>query len=121
MIFVCHKSQDLKNKLESDDSQLYMIPPHYTGLFQPCDVGINKSLEDRLKHAASVWRCHRHTELTPGEKLKGPKRLDIFTWMKTMWDEFPINTVQNTFTGCGYVFENGIDYSMENESESDNE
>ena len=41
--------------------------------------------------------------------------------MKTIWDEFPINIVQNSFTGCGYVFEDGIDYSMDAESESDNE
>ncbi len=79
--FVCHKSQDLKDKLESDNSQLYMIAPRYTGLLQPCDV----------------------------------------TWMKTIRDEFPINIVQNSFTRCSYVFENQIDYSMDTESESDNE
>ena len=47
--FICHKSQVLKNKLEIDDFLLYLIPSHYTGLLQPCDVEINKSLKDRLK------------------------------------------------------------------------
>ena len=54
--FICQESQVLKNKLETDDSLLYFIPPHYTGLLQPCDVGINKSLKDRLKKKASQWR-----------------------------------------------------------------
>ena len=51
--FICHKSDALKNALKDDDTHLYMIPPHYTGLLQPCDVGINKSLKDRLQKAAS--------------------------------------------------------------------
>ncbi len=41
--------------------------------------------------------------------------------MKTIWDEFPIDIVQNSFTGCGYVLKDGIDYIMDTESESDNE
>ncbi len=50
--FVWHKSQELKDKMETDDFILYIILPHYTGLLQPCDVGINKSLKDRLKKSA---------------------------------------------------------------------
>ncbi len=42
--FVSQKSQELKNKLETDDSVLYLIPTHYSGLLQPYGVGINRSL-----------------------------------------------------------------------------
>ncbi len=48
--FVSDKSQELKDKMYTDDSILYMIPPRYTGLLQPSDGGINKSLKDCLKN-----------------------------------------------------------------------
>ena len=103
--FICHKSAEIKNKLSDDDAMLYMVPPHYIGLLQPCDVGINKSLKDRLKKAASQWRQNKHDELAPGDKLPAPKRFDVLTWLKEIWDEFPAEIVQNSFKGCGYVFE----------------
>ena len=53
--FVCRKSNDLIDRLRSDNCLLQYIPPHYTSLLQPCDVGINKPLKDRLKESASDW------------------------------------------------------------------
>ncbi len=59
--FVCHKSQELKDKLNTDDSVLYLIPPHYTGLLQPCDIGINKSFRtfagslDQMLETMPTW------------------------------------------------------------------
>ena len=52
--FVCHNSGELTQRLNSDNYLLYVIPPIYTGLLQPCDVGINKSLKDRMKKAAAL-------------------------------------------------------------------
>ena len=78
---------------------IYMVSPHYTGLLQPCDVGINKSLKDRLKNAASQWRQNEHDVLTPGDKLPTPKRFDVLTWLKKIWDEFPAEIVRNSFKG----------------------
>ena len=61
--FICHKSQVLKNKLETDDSLLYFIPPHYTRLLQPCDVRINKFLKDRFKKKVSQLRRIKRASL----------------------------------------------------------
>ncbi len=68
-----------------------------------------------------MWRRNRHVERTTGEKTKGPKCINILMCHKTIWDEFPINIGQNSFTCYGYVFEDGLDYSMETESEFGNE
>ena len=35
--------------------------------------------------------------------------------------EFPIERVQNSFKGCRHVLEDGVDYSMGTESESESE
>lgn len=36
-----------------------------------------------------------------------------------IWDELPIEIIRNSFKGCGYVFEEGIDYSMVTDSDSE--
>ena len=75
--FICHKSAEIKNKLFDDDGIPYMILHHHSGLLQPCDVGIDKSLKDRLQKFASQWRRNKHTVLTPREKMLAPKRFDV--------------------------------------------
>ena len=72
-ITLCHKSQELNDKTETEDSILYMIPSHHTGLLQICDAGINKSLEDRLRKSSFTWRCNRHAKLASGQKNTIPE------------------------------------------------
>ena len=73
--FLCRKSQELTKKLIYDDSQLFMIPTHYTGLLQLCDVSINKSLKDLLNNKVAQWRGSKHANLNPGQKLSAPNIL----------------------------------------------
>ena len=51
-----HNSQGLKDRMTADDSLLYMIPLHYTGLFEASYVGINKSFKEPLKSNAAQCR-----------------------------------------------------------------
>ena len=118
---MCHKSQELKKSLQDVYSDLYLVPPHYTGLLQPCDVEINKSLKDRLKKKASDWRRNKHTEIAVGDKLPAPKRADVLGWLMNRWHEFPIEIAKNSFRGCCYVLEEGIDCGIETDSESEKE
>ncbi len=117
--FKCHKNSDLQEAMDEDNANLYMIPPHYTGLLQPCDVGINKPLKDRLKKRVSAWRREKHASLQPGQLLPSRTKKEIVRWLKAIWEEFPIQIVKNSFRGSGYFFEDTIDYSGETESESD--
>ena len=119
--FKCHRSPELLQAMEDDNAHGYMIPTHYTGMLQPCDVGINKPLKDRLKQKFSDWRSEKHTELRSGELMPSPSRKDMVGWVKKIWDEFPIKIVKNSFTGSGYFFEDTIDYSGDTESEFDEE
>ena len=38
-----------------------------------------------------------------------------------MWNKFPMDIAQNSFRGYGYAFEDGVDYSMYTESDSEPE
>ena len=111
--FICHKSDTLKHKMDADNTILDMIPPHYTDLMQPCGVRINKSLKDPLKKSVSSWRRMKNTGLTSGEQVPALSRYDALQWLKKIWYEFPNEIVQNSLKGCGSVFKDGIDYSME--------
>ena len=56
--------------MKEDKSNRYMIPPHYKGLLQPCDVGIIKPLKDRLKKAAANWKREQQKLLESGKTTK---------------------------------------------------
>ena len=118
---VCHKSNDLMDSLHSDNWLLHLIPPHYTSLLQPCDVGINKPLKDRLKKSPPDWRSERHDALLLDRKMPSPKRKEILEWLKNIWKRFSVEIVRNSFTGYGYFFEEGINCETELETESDSD
>ena len=79
---VSHKSNDLKNRLRSDNCLLQLISPHYASLLQPCDVDINKQLKERLKKSTSESRRERHDALLPGQKIPSAKRKEIIDWLE---------------------------------------
>ena len=103
----------------ADNAHCYMIPPHYTGILQPCDVGISKLLKDRLKKKVSNWRSEKFSSLRPGELFPSPTSKQIFSWLLDIWKEFPIQIVKNSFTGSRYFHHDTFDYSGDTESESD--
>ncbi len=97
--FKFHRSSELLEAMEEDNAHRYMIPAHYTVLLQPCDVGINKPLKDRLKQKVSDKRREKHAELQSGELMPSSSRKYVVGWLKEIWDDFPFQIVQNSFTG----------------------
>ncbi len=114
--FKVYKNSEIIALIDEDKANRYMIPPPYTGVLRPCDVGISK---ERLKKAAANWRREKLSNLPSDSKLPCPKRKDVFIWLKEIWEEFPLKIVKYSFTGSGYVFKDGIDCSGETESDSD--
>ena len=88
--FKCHRSPEFQAKMDKANADRYMIPPHYTGLLQPCDVGINKPLKDRLKEKVSDWRREKHENLRPEQLLPSPTRKDIVDWLEEIRQQFPV-------------------------------
>ena len=79
--YVCHKTPELEDSLKQVNTMRVMISPHYTSVIQPCDVCINKPLNDRLKHRVGQWRREKHRIITLGDKLPSLKRADVLEWI----------------------------------------
>ena len=107
--------------MEDDNAMRYIIPPHYTSILQPCDVGMNKPLKEWLKKWVSEWRRAQHALLSNDDKIPAPKREDVLGWLKNIWDNFPIEIVKNSFIDDKYYLEDTFDFSGETESESNTE
>ena len=75
--YVCHKQEQFVEKLSGVDTLLTLIPPGYTSVLQPCDVGINKPLKSRLQKLASDWRAAKLDVLGANEKMLSPGRKDV--------------------------------------------
>ena len=117
--FKFHRTAEFFETMRAGNAHPYMIPPHYTGILQPCDVGINKPLKEGLKKKVSNWRSEKHASLEPGQLIPTPTRKEILCWLKEIWEQFPLEIVKNSFSGSGYFFEDTVDYSGGTESESD--
>lgn len=91
----CHHSVRLSSLLEENNVRSPKIPPLYTAMLQPCDVGIRKSLEDSLKQCTSKWRRETHDLLTFGAKFLTPNRIDVLSPLKEVWRDFPVEVVPN--------------------------
>ena len=115
----CHKQPAVEENLISVNTKLSLVPPGYTALLQPCDVGINKPLKDRLRKCAHEWRKGIFSTHTPGTPLPAPERSDIATWLHNIWQEFPQQIIRNAIRHCGYAFDDGIDYSYDTQSEDE--
>ena len=100
--FNCHKSDSLQSQMDHEYALLYMIARHYSGLLQPCDVGINKSLKDLLKEAVPDCRREKHSFLGPRHNFPSLYRKDILLWQCNIWNEFPVSIARNSFIGSGY-------------------
>ena len=62
-----HTVESLTERMSNDKTKLFLIPGNCTSVLQPCDVGINKPLNERLKKAVSDWRRERCKSLSPDQ------------------------------------------------------
>ena len=118
--YVCHKQDKFIDKLSEVNTLLSLIPPGYTSVLQPCDVGINKPLKSRLQNLASDWRAAQIENLGANDKVPAPGRKDVCGWLKRVWDEFPPAIIESSFRKSGYVCEEDNNYDSDRtETDSD--
>ena len=75
--------------------------------------------KNKLRKYAHEWRKERAAELLPAQKIPAPSRANIAHWLYDIWNEFPTEIVRNAYRGCGYVFEDDVNYSYDTETQSE--
>ena len=85
-------------------SYIEIIPPGCTGLAQPLDTHINKSLKTRIRARFEAW-FERHgqtaSNATKSGVLRAPPIDDVIQWALEAWEEIPREMIIRSFKHCG--------------------
>ena len=100
--FRCHKQESFVNKINELGTEVSFIPGGYTGVLQPCDVGINKPLKNYFTRKFATWSIKKYREAERGEKIKSPERKDVADWINTAWKEVSSETIKSTYRHIGF-------------------
>ena len=73
----CHKTADVKTKLDEFKIDLEMIPPRMTGLVQPADVGWFRSIKAHYIRKWSNWYSTKDHAFTKAGNLKSPGYINV--------------------------------------------
>lgn len=85
--FACHKQPLYKQMLGDCGTRVEMIPPNYTNVLQPCDVGINKPFKTYIRRHYMNWCVQFYSAYNGIGKFPVPTRRDVALWVKLAWDE----------------------------------
>lgn len=123
--FKCHKQRAFASRLDVLGTTLSLIPGGYTCVLQPCDVGINKPLKDRVRATCAKWKSEKYASLGPTDTVPTPSRQELCQWLREAWADISTSVVCNAFRGAGYVdsiIDSNVDWlATESDDSSDDE
>lgn len=91
-----HLTENVKNKMKQEKSDMVVIPGGMTGILQPLDVSINRPFKAHLRHLYREWRCSSK-EMTPTGRLKKPSLFQMCEWIVSAWNLIPKEIVSKSF------------------------
>ena len=100
--FKCHTQASFGHRLEQLSTHRIIITPGYTGVLQPCDVGIIKPLKTSMEEKYLLWASEMFLHLNNDESLPIPSRTLIAKWLCEAWeDSITPQIIINTFRKIG--------------------
>lgn len=101
-------------------SLVAMIPDGLTSLFQPLDICLNKSFEDKIRSKWMKWMSSGDATITKNGNFLKVDIVTISEWVKEAWLELPEEMIfrsfkniciSNAINGSGdhTIFENDLD------------
>jgi len=119
--FKVHMMDSVVDRCEAGGTRVVGIPPGYTSVCQPCDVGVMKPLKDRLRHWTNNWKRQAYIQQGGTGKVPSPRRENIVVGLQVIWDGIPTDIIWNSFIGCGMDYEMEVNVVTDNESDADSE
>lgn len=94
-----HKMRMVREHLETEDTDLVIIPGGCTSLLQPADVSWNHPFKVNMRRQYATWR--REERRTPQGNLQTATRQNVINWVSQAWDEVEEGVLVNSFKACG--------------------
>ena len=69
----------------------------FTSFFQPCDVGIMKPFKSGFVYQCQDLKVKEYARLGSTGKISSPGCVEIREFLDIMWNQFPTQTVRNSF------------------------
>jgi hypothetical protein len=118
--FKAHLSDKVKARIKGYKAYLAVIPAGFTSIFQPLDLGINRSMKAALRKRWNDWMINGKHELTKkGNPKKAPLEL-VLQWVHDAWQGIRAESIVNSFKHAG--LSNALDGSedaLKSDAEAD--
>jgi hypothetical protein len=120
--FKAHLTDKVKARIKGYKAFLAVIPAGFTSVFQPLDLGINRSMKVALRKRWNDWMINGKHELTKkGNTKKAPLEL-VCQWVHEAWQAISPESIVNSFKHAGLSTAlDGSEDALRSEAEADTE
>lgn len=102
--FKVHLGKSFSDNCAALGIQLEFIPPGYTCVLQPVDVGVNSQLKRKIRDFHMDWCKVEYKNVGNDKKLPLPTHLNIIDWVRKSYDLITEESIAKTFHSIGYRF-----------------
>lgn len=99
----CHLTTKVTQKLAEINVGSLIVPPRLTNLLQPADVCWFGKLKSRYHQVWNNWFIHDERTFTRHDNARSPGYAKCIEWLASMWNEFDLHLIKNSFEQCGIV------------------
>jgi hypothetical protein len=99
--FSAHITDKIKKRLQRLKTHLVVIPAGFTAIFQPLDLGINRSFKVGIRKRWNDWMVHGDHPLTASGNLQKAGYERVAGWVKDTWAELPVEVIVRSFVRAG--------------------
>lgn len=95
-----HTTEEVKDRLSRNGTDLVVIPGGMTSMLQPLDVSLNKPFKAHVKRYYAEWMAEGLYDLTPTGRVRRPDIALFCKWIVEAWKAIPGEMVRKSFKKC---------------------
>jgi DDE superfamily endonuclease len=92
-----HMTKEIRDALQTNNTEYDFIPGGYTSKLQPLDVGINAPFKSNIRSQVEVFMMNNSSRLT----VKVHRR-DVSVWIENAWNSITQQTIVNSWKKAGF-------------------
>lgn len=99
--FRCHISENIKNKLNSLNVDMAVVPGGCTKFVQPADVSWNNPFKEKIRQYYTEWISSDQVEMTKNGNPRPPSLPTVCQWVIDAWASLSSDLIRKSFNSCG--------------------